>query len=138
MASWIPDVESKLFTLIKHKGEKELKEKYPNIYYTTDNESSTQTHYPTVYVHFLPSNEHGRDLEGDRVNAYTCAMQNEVTVSKSQGQTVAKKVMWSAIETLQKKCFEILQTPEFMDTGNDTRRMVARLRRNIGYNDYIS
>lgn len=137
MASWIPDVESKLFTLIKHKGEKELKEKYPNIYYTTDNESSTQTHYPTVYIHFLPNDERGQDLDGISINAFLCSLQLEVTVSKSQGQAVAKKVMWNAIESLKELGFNVFQMPEFIETGNDTKRMIARARRLFGSGDEI-
>ena len=50
MASWIADVEAKLHTLVKYKGEKAFKTDYPNIYYTTDNMASTKTHYPTVYM----------------------------------------------------------------------------------------
>lgn len=137
MASWIEDVESKLFTLVKYKGEKELKEKYPNIYYTTDNMASTETHYPTVYMKFLPNGERGKDLEGNRINAYLCGIQLEVTVSKAQGQSVAKKVIWQAIETLQEKCFEVFNIPEDISTEADKRRYVARVRRNIGFNDYI-
>lgn len=137
MASWIADVESKLYTLVKYKGEEELKEKYPNIYYTTDNMASTDTHYPTVYMKFLPNGERGRDLEGNRINAYLCGIQLEVTVSKTQGQAVAKKVIWQAIETLQSKGFEVFNAPEDISTETDNRRYVARVRRNIGYDDYI-
>ena len=137
MASWIADVEAKSFTLVKYKGEKELKEKYPRIYYTTDNMASTDTYYPTVYMKFLPNGESGRDLEGNRISAYLCGIQLEVTVSKEQGQTVAKKVMWQAIETLQSKGFEVFNTPEDISTSADNRRYVARVRRSIGFNDYI-
>ena len=38
MASWIADVESKIYTMVKYKGEQALKSKYPNIYYTTDSQ----------------------------------------------------------------------------------------------------
>lgn len=137
MASWIADVEAKLFTIVKYKGEKELKEDYPNIYYTTDNMASTETHYPTVYMKFLPNGERGRDLEGNRINSVLFSIQLEVTVSKAQGQTVAKKVIWQAIETLQKECFEVFGTPEDISTSADNKRFVARLSRVIDYNDYI-
>lgn len=137
MASWIADVEAKLHTLVKYKGEKTFKKDYPNIYYTTDNMASTETHYPTVYMKFLPNGESGRDLEGNRINAYLCGIQLEVIVSKSQGQTLAKKVMWQAIETLQSKGFEVFNTPEDISTSADNKRYVARVRRNIGFNDYI-
>lgn len=137
MASWIADVEAKLHTLVKYKGEKAFKTDYPNIYYTTDNMASTETHYPTVYMKFLPNAESGRDLEGNRINAYLCGIQLEVTVSKSQGQTVAKKVIWQAIETLQSQGFEVFNTPEDISTSADNKRYVARVRRNIGFNDYI-
>lgn len=137
MASWIADVEAKLHTLVKYKGEKAFKKDYPNIYYTTDNMASTETHYPTVYMKFLPNGERGRDLEGNRINSVLFSIQLEVTVSKAQGQTIAKKVIWQAIETLQSQGFEVFNTPEDISTSADNKRYVARVRRNIGFNDYI-
>lgn len=133
MASWIADVESKIFTLVKYKGEQELKEKYPNIYYTTDSEASTQTRFPTVFINFMSTDERGQDLEGKTINGFLCTLQIEVTVSKSQGQPVAKEVIWQVIDTLKSYyCFDIFDLPKFIETGNDTRRIVARARRVIG------
>lgn len=137
MAHWITDVENKVFTYVSYKVKNALKTKYPSIYFTTDSEDSTDTNFPTVYIHYLPTNERGQDLEGCFINAYLCSMQIDVTVSKDQGQQGAKEVMWSVIDTLKQLSFDIFQMPEFMETGNTTKRIVARARREFGYNDYI-
>ena len=102
MASWIADVESKIYTMVKYKGEQALKSKYSNIYYTTDSQATTQTSFPTVFVNFMSNDERGQDLEGKTINAFLCSLQIDVTVSKSQGQTVAREVIWQSIETLKK------------------------------------
>lgn len=133
MASWIADVESKIYTMVKYKGEQALKGKYPNIYYTTDSQATTQTSFPTVFVNFMSNDERGQDLEGKTINAFLCSLQIDVTVSKSQGQTVAREVVWQSIETLKKYySFDIFDLPKFVETGNETVRIVARARRIVG------
>lgn len=131
MAHWITDIESKIFTLIKYSNEKEFKTEYPNIYHTTDSEISTETKFPTIYIHFLPNDERGQTLDSDTIDAYMCGLQIEVICSKSQGQALAKSVMYNTIDTLKKYGFSIFQMPEFMTTGNETKRIVARARRII-------
>ena len=138
MASWIADVESKIYTVIKYKGEQNLKSKYKNIYYTTDSQATTQTSFPTVYVNFMSNDERGQDLEGKTMNAFLCTLQLDVTVSKTQGQVGAKEVIWQAIDTLKSYYgFDIFDLPKFIDTGNETVRIVARARRIIGASETI-
>lgn len=138
MASWVSDVESKIYTLIKYKGEQKLKSKYPNIYYTTDSQATTQTSFPTVYVNFMSNDERGQDLEGKTLNAFLCTLQIDVTVSKTQGQSGAKEVIWQAIDTLKLYYgFDIFDLPKIMETSNETVRVVARARRIIGASETI-
>ena len=138
MASWIEDTESKIYTLIKYKGEQTFKSKYPNIYFTTDSELSTETRFPTVFINFISNDERGKDLEGKTINGFLCTLQIEVTVSKSQGQPVAKEIIWQVIETLKSYYgFDIFDLPKFITTGNETRRIVARARRIIGASETI-
>ena len=36
MASWVGDIQSKIFTIVSYKGKAKYQSKYPNIFYTSD------------------------------------------------------------------------------------------------------
>lgn len=139
MASWINDVQSKIFTIVSYKGKKEYQEKFPNIFYTTDVLGDGKTHYPTIYLKFLPSNEMGRSFDVDEISAYRCAIQIEVTVSNddTQGMKVGQEIIWFTLQTLQKYGFMTTTTPEDVTMDSSNRRYVARVERVFGAGDYI-
>ena len=138
MASWINDVQSKIFTIVSYKGKKEYQEKFPNIFYTTDVLGDGKTHYPTIYLKFLPSNEIGRSFDVDEISAYRCAIQIEVTVSNDteQGIELGKDIIWFTLETLQKYGF-LINTPQDVSMDKSNRRFVARCERTFGAGDFI-
>lgn len=133
--SWVFDIETSIFSRIKHEGEKRLKGEYPNIHFTTsDKPTDTTVKYPTVYLHELPFTELGSDLEGNAINGVLYSMQVDVYTNTSQKD--AKKVMAEIALLFKQLRFEITSSPENLNT-NTVYRQVMRVRRHIGANDVI-
>ena len=139
MASWINDVQSKILTIVSYKGKKKYQEKFPNINYTTDSIGDGTTHYPTIYLNFLPSVGLGQTFDTSDIGGYRCVVQVEVTVSNddTQGMKVGQDIIWFTLQTLQKYGFMITTTPEDVTMDSSNRRYVARVERVFGAGDYI-
>lgn len=136
--SWVFDLENRIYTIVKTKVTNKLKSKYSKINFTQDpTPDDTNSYFPTIYIHFLPSNEYGKTLDALTINAIMSTAQIEVTSSKTQGQTVARQVIWETIEQFKAFRYEVFQTPEVIPTGNDTNCCVCRVRRMVGANDTV-
>lgn len=136
--NWIYTQENRIYTIIQKRTTKSIGTKYKNLFFTQDPEpDDTSSHFPTVYMHFLPTMERGQTIDANGINAITSTVQIEVTSSKTQGQTVAREVIWEVIDQLHKLKFEVAMSPEVVKTGNDTSQCVARMRRMIGASDTI-
>lgn len=132
--SWVFDLETKIYSVIKVRTEKLLKEKYPNIYFTTtNNPKDATTHYPTVYIHELEGSEKGRTNEYD-INGITYAMQVEVITNTSQKE--AKTVINEIAKQFKAMGFEIKSFP-VIDNGDTYYRCVMRVSKVIGSDDIL-
>lgn len=129
---WMLDKQSEMYTIVKVRAERVLKTKYPDIRFTQDDTAQMEPKFPTVYIHYLQGAELARDLEGTEVNAFSCDVQIDVTVSKAQGKTVAEKVMYEVVSQFKTLYFGLRGTPVFVPTGNDTKQMSCRMNRAIG------
>ena len=128
---WISDIETKVFSEIKGNGQ-ELKKNFPNIFFTTENESDTPAKFPTVYLEELSGTERGRDLEGNSVNAYMATFQ--INISHNDKKSHVKRVMNNCMDTMKKLRFEIVGTPIY-SRSEGVWTGVARFRRTIGSGD---
>lgn len=128
---WISDIETKVFSEIKKNGQ-ELKKNFPNIFFTTENESDTPAKFPTVYLEELSGTERGRDLEGNSVNAYMATFQ--INISHNDKKSHVKRVMNNCMDTMKKLRFEIVGTPIY-SRSEGVWTGVARFRRTIGSGD---
>lgn len=128
---WISDIETKVFSKIKENGQ-ELKKNFPNIFFTTENESDTPAKFPTVYLEELSGTERGRDLEGNRVNAYMATFQ--INISHNDKKSHVRRVMNNCMDTMKKLRFEIVGTPIY-SRSEGVWTGVARFRRTIGSGD---
>lgn len=136
--NWVYSLENKIFTIIEYRTKQVLGKKYPSIFFTQDAEpDDTKNNFPTIYLHFLPSAETGRDLRNDGTHAIVSTVQIEVTCSKDQKQSGARQIMWEVVEQFKKLSYSIMLTPEVLTTGNDTHQVVARVSRVIGASDSI-
>jgi hypothetical protein len=132
---WLTDKQAEIYTIVKVRAEKNLKSKYKDIRFTQDDSAQLDPQFPTVYIHYLPGRELARDLEGDTINAYSCDVQIDVTVSKAQGKTAAEKVTDEVVEQFKKLLFAMRGTPAFVATGSDTKQLSTRMNRVIGSDD---
>jgi hypothetical protein len=132
---WLTDKQAEIYTIVKVRAEKNLKSKYKDIRFTQDDSAQLDPQFPTVYIHYLPGRELARDLEGDTINAYSCDVQIDVTVSKAQGKTAAEKVTDEVVEQFKKLRFAMRGTPAFVATGSDTKQLSTRMNRVIGSDD---
>lgn len=133
---WTSDIQSTVFTRIKAVGNKKLKSKYPNIYFTTSSKALSTPKFPTVYVKRMQSAERGQDLYGTSVNAVLSTFQIEVTTNTND--TEAQEVADVVYEAMKSMRFQVLGDPiADNDNNSGTYRNVARYQRIIGYNDIL-
>ena len=130
---WISDIETKVFSEIKKNGQ-ELKKNFPNIFFTTENESDTPAKFPTVYLEELSGTERGRYLEGNSVNAYMATFQ--INISHNDKKSHVRRVMNNCMDTMKKLQFEIIGTPTY-NRSEGVWSGVARFRRVFGANDIL-
>ena len=136
--SWVNKLENKIFTIVEARTKSAIGSKYTDLNFTMDGEpDDTKNHFPTVYIHYMPSYERGETFDADDVNAIMSTIQIEVTASKSQGQNVAREVAWEVITQFKKLKYKMNLAPEIIATGNDTSKVVARVKRMIGGGDTI-
>ena len=134
---WVNDAQNKIYTIVKYRASKNLTE-FPSLEFTTNVESGNPTSFPSVYIHFMPSMEQGRDLECTGINGFLCGVQVQVTVTKEQGEKACQTVSWEVLSQFKALSFEVSMMPEFIRTGNaDIRQMTFRVRRAIGANNTI-
>lgn len=139
MSNWVYTVENQIYTTVAYRAKKELIADYPTIFFTMDAEpENTDSHFPTVFIHFLPNPEIGETLDGQDINAITSTVQIEVTTSKEQKQKGARLIAWEVVEQFKKLRYSVVLAPEVKNTGNDTNYCVARVRRVIGNADSLS
>lgn len=133
--SWIYDVQTDLFTIIKTKLMSKLEVTYPQLLITTNDALLTEPSFPTIYIHFLQGMEQANDLVNEEINAVTTTIQFEVIVSKEQGMNTCSKITADLTHSLKSLGFTLVFTPEFINTNADTKRMVGRARRTIASGD---
>ena len=76
--SWVFDLETNLFSIVKNKVLNKLNKKFPTIHFTlTDEPKDATTKYPTVYMHEMSGSEKARTTEGHTINGIQYSMQIE-------------------------------------------------------------
>lgn len=131
---WVQDIEATIFSIIKYKTEPTLKNKFPNIRYSTEQATEENVKFPHVYVHLLPMVEQGGDIEGKTVNAVMATFQIDITSNTTKSDVLS--VSYKLIEALKQIGFIISMFPE-ASKENNVHRAVLRARRLIGNGDKI-
>lgn len=133
---WVDDIQTKIFTIVKTKTISKLKTKYPDLNFTMDSSSITEPKFPTVYITFLAPSERGQDLIGQDVNAVNLTVQIDVLVNKAQGLTGARDVAYEVEDNFKELRFSGTM-PTFENNTTDVKRMIMRMSRIVGYNDFL-
>lgn len=130
--SWFFDIENLVFTNIKVNASKKLKDKFPNINFTTSNRTQGSPIYPTVYIHENAGQEKGQDLENKTINAVLSNIQVEVITDTSKDD--AKKIASVCTDILKSMSFDITSLPVF-EEGSSYYRLIMRCSRTFGNAD---
>ena len=79
------NIESVMATRIEYRVRKAIGAEFPDMTFTTE-VSEVPPSFPNVYIHLMTSNETGKDLQGDSINAMNFSVQIVVksNVSKSE------------------------------------------------------
>lgn len=133
-ADWFMDNESRIFTIVKGKTYPKLVKTFPDIFFTTSDESSDNPVFPTVYIHELEGIEQGITLERNEVNSITSTF--EVKVSVDTKKADAKTIMKSILLAFKELGFNTTMIPITMTQAN-MYVSVARFRRAISSEDII-
>ncbi len=131
---WAFDLENDIYTTIKTRALKKLKDRYPNIFFTqTDLPKDATIKYPTVYLRELGgSPEQGRTMDGKDINAVWFTMQSDVTTNKSKKE--ARAVNEEIALLFKDIGFAIVAFPESSTVGNNYVSNL-RVRRMFGNSD---
>lgn len=128
------DYTTIVFTTIQGKFPQELKDKYKmdESNFTTEIISETPATFPLIYIHLLPGNEIGVNLDNSTLNAglYTF----EVSVIDNSSQNRANEVIAAVVDIMKSMRFTITAMPE-INLRNNTYYAVARFRRAIANDD---
>lgn len=134
--SWVYDTEDLIFSKVKALCIAKLKKKYPKINVTTDGQSNEDAKFPTVYVQFLGSQEVGKDLSNETINAINILIQVDIEVSKAQGLVVAREVI-DVVTTAFKGMHFNTTMPTVNFDSEGINRYVMRFDRLIGNGDIL-
>lgn len=127
------DTDNVVFARIKNGVPDSVKNKYPELNFTTDNKKRRDAKFPNVYVHLLGAPERGQDLEGTTINAAYFTFQIEITDNQSQKR--AREVMIAVLNVMKSMSFDV-NIPEIQNT-DDVYRCVARCSRLIASGDIL-
>ncbi len=135
---WANERRNEIYTLIKHRAKTNLVSKYPQIYFTQDDEQIVETMLPTVYINVLSGAEIAKTLEGKTTNGFLFDYEIKVTVGKEQGHVAADEVIFEVCSQFKKMGFWYLQSPSYIRSTNAAvQQIAARMRRNICASDRI-
>lgn len=127
-------LESIIFSRIKAEFSQKLKEKYPSISFTTQEESKSKPKFPNVYVYLMPGTEIGQTTEGDVFEGGLFTFQ--IRITNNTGQTPVQEIANEIIKLMKKMRFQIVATPIY-ENDADTQWSVMRFRRAICQNDVL-
>lgn len=131
---WWEQVEPKVFNTTKVRLQNAIGTAFPDIYYTTQIQTLSESQFPCVYMHLMDSYEIGGDTEGLTINGMEATFQCEAYVNTTQDDCVT--IMSAMLTQLKKMRFSISGFPVYTSNGN-VFRGVIRARRIIGANDNL-
>ena len=124
--SWIEDRIDQIYSRVKSKTIKALKDEYPDINFTMDDSENTDAKFPNVYMYFNVV-ERGQTLDGQAINAVFMTVRTKVSASKAQGNLVAQKVNAKVRDEMKLLYFDASGVP-IPTTLGDVKQINAKSR----------
>lgn len=130
-------LESTLYTILKTKVNKAMKDKYPSISFANEPSSVTPS-FPNVFFQQLQPVEIGISLDSNKINGLNDTIQITVTTNTSKAE--AKTVAWACVDAVKSIRYNIVGAPlyDVQLKGSDRiHSYVLRARRLIGSGDVL-
>lgn len=134
-SKWINERENGIYSRVKSKVKVAIGTKYPDLNFTMDDSENIKPKFPSVYMYF-DAIERGQTLDGGTINAVYMNVRTQVSVTKAQGNDVAREVNAYVCDELKKLGFYVSGSP-IPTTSGDTKIISQDYGRVIGYNDPI-
>ncbi len=130
---WWADLFDRIYTTIKARLTKELKDKYSDVYITNEDSVTKDNEFPTVYIHELPTREIGDDLEADTIYGVNSTIQIDIY---AKNMTTVKAVMPYVVMNMKKLMYKMTAGPLYT-TVDGVAYGFVRCRRRITHNDSL-
>ena len=134
-SKWIDEREDSIYTRVKNKVLKKLRVKYPDLNFSSDDSLNVDAKFPSVYIGFDVA-ERGQTLDGGTINAVYMIVQTKVSVTKAQGNTIAKEVNACVCDELKAMHF-FVSGSSVPTTSGDIKEINQNYARVIGFNDIL-
>lgn len=136
MTEWIDERINAIYSHVRSRTLSELKSKYSKLRFTEDDSENTKAEFPTVYM-FFDWVERQSTLDGGGINAIYMTVQTRISVTKAQGNNVAREVNAKVRDELCSLGFVTSGSPIPTQSG-DVKVINANYQRAIGHDDPLT
>lgn len=131
---WAYNLESTIFSIVKARAENSLKNKYPKIRFTNEEEADGNAIFPTVLIQSVQPLEKVADLE--KINIDTVLYTTQVTIITNKSRNEALNIAYEIADKFKQMAFTLNPMP-FVRKENKVYTATFRASRTFDWNDII-
>lgn len=131
---WAYNLERTIFSIVKARTENSLKNKYPKIRFTNEEEADGNAIFPTVLIQSVQPLEKVADLE--KINIDTVLYTTQVTITTNKSRNEALNIAYEIADKFKQMAFTLNPMP-FVRKENKVYTATFRASRTFDWNDII-
>lgn len=131
---WAYNLERTIFSIVKARAENSLKNKYPKIRFTNEEEADGNAIFPTVLIQSVQPLEKVTDLE--KINIDTVLYTTQVTITTNKSRNEALNIAYEIADKFKQMAFTLNPMP-FVRKENKVYTATFRASRTFDWNDII-
>lgn len=131
---WAYNLERTIFSIVKARAENSLKNKYPKIRFTNEEEADGNAIFPTVLIQSVQPLEKVADLE--KINIDTVLYTAQVTITTNKSRNEALNIAYEIADKFRQMAFTLNPMP-FVRKENKVYTATFRASRTFDWNDII-
>lgn len=131
---WAYNLERTIFSIVKARAENSLKNKYPKIRFTNEEEADGNAVFPTVLIQSVQPLEKAADLE--KINIDTVLYTTQVTITTNKSRNEALNIAYEIADKFKQMAFTLNPMP-FVRKENKVYTATFRASRTFDWNDII-
>ncbi len=131
---WAYNLERTIFSIVKARVENSLKNKYPKIRFTNEEEADGNAVFPTVLIQSVQPLEKAADLE--KINIDTVLYTTQVTITTNKSRNEALNIAYEIADKFKRMAFTLNPMP-FVRKENKVYTATFRASRTFDWNDII-